>query len=169
MANATHEAGHGPLPRQIPYIIANEGAERFSFYGMRNILTPFLISTLLLFVPLADRTGEAKHVFHTFVIGVYFFPLLGGFLADRFFGKYNTIFWLSLVYVAGHACLAIFEDNLTGFYFGLFLIAWARAASSRWWRPSSATSSTTPTRSGRKSSTTRSTGSSTSARSSRRC
>lgn len=123
MANATHEAGYGPLPRQIPYIIANEGAERFSFYGMRNILTPFLISTLLLFVPLADRTSEAKHVFHTFVIGVYFFPLLGGFLADRFFGKYNTIFWLSLVYVAGHACLAIFEDNLKGFYFGLFLIA----------------------------------------------
>lgn len=123
MANATHEAGYGPLPRQIPYIIANEGAERFSFYGMRNILTPFLISTLLLFIPMEDRTSEAKHVFHTFVIGVYFFPLLGGFLADRFFGKYNTIFWLSLVYVIGHACLAIFEDNLTGFYFGLFLIA----------------------------------------------
>jgi proton-dependent oligopeptide transporter, POT family len=123
MANATHEAGNGPLPRQIPYIIANEGAERFSFYGMRNILTPFLISTLLLFIPLEDRTSEAKHVFHTFVIGVYFFPLLGGFLADRFFGKYNTIFWLSLVYVAGHACLAVFEDNLTGFYVGLFLIA----------------------------------------------
>ena len=41
----------GRMPRQIPYIIANEGCERFSFYGMRNILTPFLISTLLLFIP----------------------------------------------------------------------------------------------------------------------
>ncbi|MDQ2822363.1 MAG: oligopeptide:H+ symporter [Pseudomonadota bacterium] len=111
------------MPRQIPYIIANEGCERFSFYGMRNILTPFLISTLLLFLPEADRASDAKHVFHTFVIGVYFFPLLGGWLADRFFGKYNTVFWLSLVYCAGHACLAIFEDNLKGFYFGLFLIA----------------------------------------------
>ncbi|MDP3672550.1 MAG: oligopeptide:H+ symporter [Telluria sp.] len=111
------------MPRQIPYIIANEGCERFSFYGMRNILTPFLISTLLMFLPEADRAGEAKHVFHTFVIGVYFFPLLGGWLADRFFGKYNTVFWLSLVYVAGHACLAAFDDNLKGFYFGLFLIA----------------------------------------------
>jgi POT family proton-dependent oligopeptide transporter len=115
--------GNGPMPRQIPYIIANEGCERFSFYGMRNILTPFLLSTLLLFVPLADRASEAKHVFHTFVIGVYFFPLLGGWLADRWFGKYNTVFWFSLIYVAGHACLAIFEDNLKGFYFGLFLIA----------------------------------------------
>ncbi|MDB5961580.1 MAG: transporter [Massilia sp.] len=115
--------GHGRMPRQIPYIIANEGCERFSFYGMRNILTPFLISTLLLFLPEADRAGEAKHVFHTFVIGVYFFPLLGGWLADRFFGKYNTVFWLSLVYCAGHACLAAFENNLNGFYFGLLLIA----------------------------------------------
>ena len=115
--------GTGRMPRQIPYIIANEGCERFSFYGMRNILTPFLITTLLMFLPEDMRTGEAKHVFHTFVIGVYFFPLLGGWLADRYFGKYNTVFWLSLVYCAGHACLAIFEDNVNGFYFGLFLIA----------------------------------------------
>ncbi len=117
------ETSTGRMPRQIPYIIANEGCERFSFYGMRNILTPFLISTLLLFLPEADRASDAKHVFHTFVIGVYFFPLLGGWLADQFFGKYNTVLWLSLVYCAGHACLAFFEDNLKGFYVGLFLIA----------------------------------------------
>ncbi len=36
------------LPRQIPFIIANEACERFSFYGMRNILTPFLVTSLLL-------------------------------------------------------------------------------------------------------------------------
>ena len=123
MAQADLQTGNGPMPRQIPFIIANEGCERFSFYGMRNILTPFLISTLLLFVPMEDRVSEAKHVFHTFVIGVYFFPLLGGWISDRYFGKYNTILWMSLVYVCGHACLAIFEDNLQGFYFGLFLIA----------------------------------------------
>ncbi|UVW30436.1 oligopeptide:H+ symporter [Massilia sp. H6] len=111
------------MPRQIPYIIANEGCERFSFYGMRNILTPFLISTLLLFVAESERTGQAKDVFHTFMMGVYFFPLLGGWLADRYFGKYNTIFWFSLIYCAGHACLAIFEDSVNGFYFGLLLIA----------------------------------------------
>lgn len=112
------------LPRQIPYIIGNEACERFSFYGMRNILVPFLISSILLaYLPEGEREGAAKDVFHTFVIGVYFFPLLGGWLSDRFFGKYNTVFWLSLVYVAGHACLALFEGNRTGFYTGLFLIA----------------------------------------------
>jgi POT family proton-dependent oligopeptide transporter len=111
------------LPRQIPYIIGNEACERFSFYGMRNILTPFLVGTLLLYAPEAERAGIAKEVFHTFVIGVYFFPLLGGWLSDRFFGKYYTVLSLSLVYVAGHACLALFEDNRTGFYTGLALIA----------------------------------------------
>ena len=112
-----------PIPRQIRYIIGNEGCERFSFYGMRNILTVFLVSSLLLYLPEGDRARGAKDVFHTFVIGVYFFPLLGGWLADRFYGKYNIIFWLSLVYCAGQACLAMFVTNRTGFYLGLGLIA----------------------------------------------
>jgi proton-dependent oligopeptide transporter, POT family len=117
-------ADSAPLPKQIPYIIGNEACERFSFYGMRNILVPFLVSSLLLaYLPEGARDGAAKDVFHTFVIGVYFFPLLGGWLSDRYFGKYNTVLWLSLVYVAGHACLALFEDNRTGFYAGLLLIA----------------------------------------------
>jgi len=111
------------LPRQIPFIIGNEGCERFSFYGMRNILTSFLIGTLLLYAPEADRAGMAKDVFHSFVIGVFFFPLLGGWLADRWFGKYRTVLWFSLIYCVGHACLAVFEDNRQGFYTGLFLIA----------------------------------------------
>src|SRR5687768_2985601 len=112
------------LPRQIPYIIGNEACERFSFYGMRNILVQFLVSSVILaYLPEAEREGMAKEVFHSFVIGVYFFPLLGGWLSDRYFGKYNTVLWFSLVYCAGHACLALFEDNRTGFYTGLFLIA----------------------------------------------
>ena len=78
---------------------------------------------MLLYAPEAERAGTAKDVFHSFVIGVYFFPLLGGWLSDRFFGKYNTVLWFSLIYCAGHACLAMFEDNRTGFYTGLFLIA----------------------------------------------
>ena len=112
------------MPRQIPYIIGNEGCERFSFYGMRNILTPFLVTSLLMFMPdEVARKAYAKEVFHTFVIGVYFFPLLGGWIADKFFGKYNTIFAFSLIYCLGHAFLAIFETDVDGFFTGLFLIA----------------------------------------------
>ncbi|HTL69307.1 MAG TPA: oligopeptide:H+ symporter [Lacunisphaera sp.] len=112
-----------PIPGQIPFIIGNEGCERFSFYGMRNILTVFLVSSLLAYLPEGERAGAAKEVFHTFVIGVYFFPLLGGWISDRWWGKYHTILWLSLVYSAGQFCLALFVHNRTGFYAGLALIA----------------------------------------------
>lgn len=113
------------MPRQIPYIIGNEGCERFSFYGMRNILVQFLITSTLMqhILQGPERDLAAKDLMHTFMIGVYFFPLLGGYLADRFFGKYNTILWFSLVYCAGHACLAMFEDSRAGFFTGLGLIA----------------------------------------------
>ncbi len=113
------------LPRQIPFIIANETCERFSFYGMRNILTAFLTDQLLV-ASLPDeaaRNAEAKSIVHTFILGVYFFPLLGGFLADRYFGKYKIILWVSIVYTIGHGLLALFETNQTGFFAGMFLIA----------------------------------------------
>jgi len=123
--SATDTASSARMPRQIPYIIGNEGCERFSFYGMRNILVQFLITSLLLqhITAGSERELAAKDLMHTFMIGVYFFPLLGGYLADRFFGKYNTILWFSLIYCAGHACLAMFEDSRTGFFTGLGLIA----------------------------------------------
>ncbi|UKE68033.1 oligopeptide:H+ symporter [Xanthomonas cerealis pv. cerealis] len=112
------------MPRQIPHIIGNEACERFSFYGMRNILVQFLITSLLLQeVTAPGREAEAKHIMHSFMVGVYFFPLLGGWLADRFFGKYSTIVWFSLIYCAGHACLALFEGSREGFLVGLGLIA----------------------------------------------
>lgn len=121
--NASHSDSSARRPPQIPFIIANEGCERFSFYGMRNILTPFLVTSLLVHLPESQRGSGAKEVFHTFVLGVYFFPLLGGWIADRLFGKYRTILWLSFVYCIGHFLLAVFESNPAGFYTGLFFIA----------------------------------------------
>jgi proton-dependent oligopeptide transporter, POT family len=113
------------LPKQIPFIIGNEACERFSFYGMRNILVVFLVDYLLKneIPDVVLREQIAKAHFHDFVVAVYFFPLMGGWLADRWIGKYRTILYLSLVYVAGHACLALFDDNKWGFFTGLFLIA----------------------------------------------
>ena len=160
------------LPRQIPYIIGNEGCERFTFYGMRNILTPFLVTLLAAVRARKPSVREdAKEVFHTFVIGVYFFPLLGGWIADRFLGKYRTILWLSASSTAsGTRASPCSTTTRTGFYTGLFLIALGsggikplrRGVRRRPVRPDA--TSTSP-----RSCSTPSTGSSTSARSSRRC
>src|SRR3982074_3524984 len=113
------------MPPEIPFIIGSEACERFSFYGMRNILTVFLIDWLLRNqVPgQSEHEASAKAVFHLLVFGVYFTPLLGGFLPDRFLGKYRTVLYISLLYCAGHACLAIFHHDPKGFYAGLVLIA----------------------------------------------
>ena len=125
MADPAAPAAEQKLPPQIPYIIGNEACERFSFYGMRNILTVFLIEYLLVkeVGDLEQRTALAKSHFHDFVVGVYLFPLIGGWLADRWWGKYRTIFWLSLVYCVGNLFLAIYVSQKVGFYAGLFLIA----------------------------------------------
>jgi POT family proton-dependent oligopeptide transporter len=125
MASTSTETNRDRFPPQIPFIIGNEACERFSFYGMRNILTVFLIDYLLRnAVPdEGARSAQAKSTMHLFMAGVYFFPLLGGWIADRWLGKYKVILWLSLVYCLGHAFLALFEHNATGFYTGLVLIS----------------------------------------------
>jgi proton-dependent oligopeptide transporter, POT family len=115
------------FPAAIPYIIGNEAAERFSFYGMKAILTTFLVSQF--FNPTGDPAltdvarAKANEETHFFITMAYFTPVLGGLLADWFLGKYRTILYISLFYCLGHACLAIFENNLNGFMFGLILIA----------------------------------------------
>jgi len=104
------------FPPQIKYILGNEACERFSLYGMRAILVTYMTGVLHL------SDSEAEWVHHLFVAGVYFMPLVGGWLADRYFGRYGVILWMSLGYVAGHACIAVFESE-AGLYAGLALIA----------------------------------------------
>ncbi|MGQ0504816.1 MAG: POT family MFS transporter [Myxococcaceae bacterium] len=118
-------ASTSTFPPQVKFIIGNEAAERFSFYGMKNILTFYLVNYLLMNeVPdKALREGSASATYHLFVGAVYLFPLLGGLIADLLWGKYRTIMYLSLLYCLGHALLALFDDNKWGFYSGLGLIA----------------------------------------------
>ena len=103
-------------PSQIKYIVGNEAAERFSYYGMRGILVVFM--THYLMIP----DHDAKGIYHLFITANYFLPLFGGYLSDRYLGKYRTIVSLSLFYCAGHAVLAA-QENQLGLYLGLALIA----------------------------------------------
>jgi POT family proton-dependent oligopeptide transporter len=97
------------MPPGIPYIISNEAAERFSFYGMRTILVVFMAKYLWLMdgkggTPMSN--AQANEYYHYFTGLVYFTPLIGAFISDVFLGKYRTIIWLSIVYCLGHATLA---------------------------------------------------------------
>ena len=69
------------MPPGVPYIIGNEAAERFSYYGMNSILTIFMTKYLL------DKMGHlsvmqpanAEAWYHTFVSALYFLPIFGAF------------------------------------------------------------------------------------------
>lgn len=104
-------------PPQIKYIVGNEGCERYSFYGMRSILTFFMINFLMM------ESGHATEVMHLFIAGCYLMPLFGSYIADRVWGRYKTILYLSLFYCLGHGVLALFEGTTWGLYTGLALIA----------------------------------------------
>jgi POT family proton-dependent oligopeptide transporter len=112
------------MPPGVPYIIGNEAAERFSFYGMRSILIIFMTQYLVTSSGATDRMGdaEARQYFALFVAAVYFLPILGAVLAEGFIGKYQTIFWLSIVYCFGHFALAL-NDTRLGLLIGLGLIS----------------------------------------------
>ncbi len=112
------------MPGGIPYIVGNEAAERFSFYGMKAILVVFMTTHLLDAAgrPAPMGEAEARGWYHAFNSAVYFTPLAGALLSDILWGKYRTILLLSLVYCLGHACLALDETRL-GLGLGLGLIA----------------------------------------------
>jgi len=112
------------MPPGIPYIVGNEAAERFSYYGMRAILVVFMTRHLMNAdgnLAVMDE-AEAKSVFHFFVSAVYFFPIVGAILSDAFLGKYRTILSVSIIYCLGHLALALDETRL-GLAVGLTLIA----------------------------------------------
>jgi dipeptide/tripeptide permease len=85
------------------FIFWGEFAERCSYYGMRAILARYMAEQLNL--------GEANATTYSsfFVAACYFLPMLGGYLADNFFGKYRIIVWFSIPYILGHVILSI-ED-----------------------------------------------------------
>ena len=88
------------MPSGIPYIIANEFAERFCYYGINAILSIYMTQYL--------RLGEAEATtFHSlFKSGAYFFPIVGAIVSDVFWGKFRTIITFSLAYAAGCTILA---------------------------------------------------------------
>ncbi len=124
MSTTTNENPQKLIPNGIPYIIGNEAAERFSFYGMKAILMVFMTQYLVDISgnPANMSTEEASYWYHLFVSATYAFPIIGAIISDIFWGKYLTIMRLSVVYCLGHLALAVFENQF-GLAVGLTLIA----------------------------------------------
>ncbi len=124
MENITNK---GTFPKSIPYIIGNEAAERFNYYGIRAILSTFLVAQFFNVTkdPALTKVAEAKsnEISHLFVTLSYFMPIIGGLIADWFFGKYKTILYLSIVYCIGCLFIALNINDLSLFQMGLFIIA----------------------------------------------
>jgi len=98
-------------PAGIPYIVSNEAAERFSFYGMKAILVVFMTRYLVRATGANDfmTDSQATEWQAWFVASAYFFPILGALVSDIFIGKYRTILLLSSVYCVGHISLAMMD------------------------------------------------------------
>lgn len=112
------------MPAGIPYIVGNEAAERFSFYGNNAILVTFMTGFLMRRGGMPDFMSkpEATARFHEFLTAAYFFSIIGALISDGLLGKYRTILSFSIVYCLGHLALAI-DDTRLGLFVGLGLIA----------------------------------------------
>lgn len=87
-------------PGQVKYILGNEAAERFSYYGMKALLALYITRVLGLSI------DTSTIIIATFVMVNYFTPVLGAWVSDRLWGRYHTILWISLSYCLGHGVLA---------------------------------------------------------------
>uniref|UniRef100_A0AAY4BVV4 Solute carrier family 15 member 2 n=1 Tax=Denticeps clupeoides TaxID=299321 RepID=A0AAY4BVV4_9TELE len=88
-------------PLSIGFIVVNEFCERFSYYGMKALLTLYFIHYLHW-----DKNLSTA-VYHAFSSLCYFTPVLGALIADSWLGKFWTITYLSILYVIGHVVKSV--------------------------------------------------------------
>ena len=98
-------------PKGLWVLFGTEMWERFNFYGMRAILTLFMVNALLM------NEAEASIIYGGFLGLCYLTPMLGGFIADRFFGNRNCIMLGGIMMAIGQFLLffsaSVFGSNLS--------------------------------------------------------
>jgi proton-dependent oligopeptide transporter, POT family len=115
-ASIPTEARDDRMPKGIPFIVANEFAERFCYYGINAILTIYMTQFL--------RVGDADATtYHSlFKSAAYFSPLIGAIVSDVLWGKFRTIVTFSMIYCAGCTVLALVPGAF-GLLLGLGMVA----------------------------------------------
>lgn len=103
----TTNQGH---PKGLWVLFGTEMWERFNFYGMRAILTLFMVNSLMM------KEADASLIYGGFLGLCYLTPMLGGFVADRFLGNRNCIMLGGLMMAVGQFLLfisaTVFTSNL---------------------------------------------------------
>jgi POT family proton-dependent oligopeptide transporter len=111
---------HSNHPRGLYPLFFTELWERFSYYGMRALLTLFMVAPAG-----AGGLGYDNHraglIYGTYAMSVYMLSIPGGFLADNFLGARRSVLAGGIVIVCGHFTLALRSE--TTFFLGLVLIA----------------------------------------------
>lgn len=114
------ELGFARHPAGLHTLFFAELWERFSYYGMRALLTLFMVAPIAgggLEMPVS----EAARIYGNYTMAVYMLSIPGGYLADSVFGPKRAVLIGGWVIAAGHFTLA---TPLPGsFYLGLILVA----------------------------------------------
>ena len=101
----------GKYPRQLWYLFLTEMWERFSFYGMRGMLTVFMVNELFF------KEQDANLKYGAIQAFVYAFTFIGGLFADKVLGFKKSLFWGGLLMIIGSFILAFSPQDL--FFFGI--------------------------------------------------
>jgi proton-dependent oligopeptide transporter, POT family len=106
----------GKYPKQLWYLFLIEMWERFCFYGMRGVLTIFMVDKLL-GLSLSDK--DANLEYGAIQAFVYAFTFIGGIFADKILGFKKSLVFGGLVMVIGNLIIAASPHNF--FYLGITL------------------------------------------------
>ncbi|HUS12355.1 MAG TPA: peptide MFS transporter [Pyrinomonadaceae bacterium] len=119
-ADVLNSHGFFGHPRGLSTLFFTEMWERFSYYGMRAILTLYMTKALAE-GGLGFDEKYAALIYATYVSSVWYLPLIGGWLADRVFGARRAVLIGGIIIACGHYSMAI--NTQLNFYAGLILIA----------------------------------------------
>jgi len=108
-------------PKGLYILFFTEMWERFSYYGMRAILTLYMVTKAAGNNPgLGWDDAFALSIYGWYTMAVYVMSIPGGIIADRWLGQKKTVLWGGVLLVCGHSVLAI--DAIWAFAAGLILI-----------------------------------------------
>lgn len=105
-------------PKGLFYLFFAELWERFSFYGMRALLTLYMVEHI--FEAIAERDTATAVVYASYGSLVYASTVIGGQISDKILGMRASIFLGGILMALGHFVLAI--ENDVAFYLALAFI-----------------------------------------------